>query len=91
VTRLAVDQRWSEAGWPLGSVVSHHLARAQTAAIGEAEEHANLQVRGDREQAPRLVRADHQRDLLRLANVVDLPGEIGPPQPSLGTGTGARS
>ena len=65
----------------------HHLAGAQAAAIGETEQHADLEGLGDREQALGLVRAQHQRDLLRLANVVDLSGEGRPPGASPGTGT----
>src|SRR4249919_1453868 len=57
-----------------------HLAGAQAAAIAETEQHAGLEARGDGEQAPRLVRAHHQRDLLGLAEVIDLGGEIQSPQ-----------
>ncbi len=57
-----------------------HLAGTQAAAIGEREQHANLEGLGDRKQALGLVCADHQRDLLGLANVVDLVGEIQPPE-----------
>src|SRR5207344_853128 len=53
-----------------------HLAGAQAAAIAETEQHAGLEARGDGQQAPRLVRAHHQRDLLGLAEVIDLGGEI---------------
>jgi len=41
---------------------------------------ASLQARGNREQAPRLVRAHHQRNLLWLADVIDLAGKVQPPQ-----------
>ena len=58
----------------------HHLAGAQAAAIGEAEQHAKLEGPGDREQALGLVGADHQRDLLGLADVIDLGGEIQAPE-----------
>src|SRR5208282_3999951 len=39
-----------------------------------------LQARGDGQQAPRLVRAHHLRNLLRLAEVIDLGGKIQSPQ-----------
>jgi hypothetical protein len=35
---------------------------------------------GDGEQTPRLILAHHQRDLLRLAEVIDLGGKIQSPQ-----------
>ena len=57
-----------------------HLARAQAAAIAETEQHAGLEAACDRQQAPRLVRAHHQRDLLRLTDVIDLGGKIQSPQ-----------
>ena len=53
----------------------HHLARPQAAAIAEAEQHADLEARGDGQQAPRLVRAHHLRDLLRLTEVIDRVGQ----------------
>jgi hypothetical protein len=57
-----------------------HLAGAQTAAIAETEECADLEVAGDGQQAPRLVRAHHQRYFLRLTDVIDLGGKIQSPQ-----------
>ena len=57
-----------------------HLAATQTTAIAETEQHAGLQARGDGQQPPRLVRAHHLRDLLRLAEVIDLGGKIQSPQ-----------
>src|SRR5580704_3434303 len=57
-----------------------YLAGAQTAAIAETEQHAGLEARGDGEQAPRLILAHHQRDLLRLAQVIILGGKIQSPQ-----------
>ncbi len=57
-----------------------HLARAQTAAIAETEQHADLEAAGDGQQPPRLVPAHHQRDLLRLTEVIDLGGKIQSPQ-----------
>ena len=57
-----------------------HLAGTQTAAIAETEQHADLEAAGDGQQAPRLVLAHHQRDLLRLTDVIDLGGKIQSPQ-----------
>src|SRR5215470_4609532 len=45
-----------------------HLAGAQTAAVAETEQGADLEVAGDGEQPTRLVRAHYLRDLLRLAD-----------------------
>jgi hypothetical protein len=53
-----------------------HLAGAQAAAIAETEQGADLEVAGDGQQAPRLVRAHHRRYLLRLTDVIDLGGKI---------------
>src|SRR6516165_7337923 len=53
---------------------------AQAAAIAETEQRADLEVAGDSQQAPRLVRAHHQRYLLRLTDVIDLSGKIQSPQ-----------
>ena len=58
----------------------HHLAGAQAAAIAEAEQHAGLEARGDGQQALHLVQAHHQRDLLRLTEMIDLGGKIQSPQ-----------
>src|SRR5712664_2166382 len=58
----------------------NHLAGAQAAAIAETEQGANLEVAGDGQQAPRLVRAHHQRYLLGLTDVIDLGGKIQSPQ-----------
>src|SRR5437868_3014111 len=52
------------------------LAGAQAAAVAAAEQHARLEAIGDGQQAPRLVRAHHLRNLLRLAQVIDLGGKI---------------
>src|SRR6476620_9346199 len=57
-----------------------HLAGAQPAALAETEQCASLEAAGDGQQAPRLVLAHHQRDLLRLADVIDLGGKIQSPQ-----------
>ena len=54
----------------------HHLAGAQPAAIAEAEQEAGLEAAGDGQQAPRLILAHHQRDLLRLAEVIDLGRKV---------------
>src|SRR5665811_943857 len=47
-----------------------HLAGAQAAAIAETEQHAYLEAARDRKQAPGLVLAYHQRNLLRLTEAV---------------------
>src|ERR1700688_2229288 len=57
-----------------------HLAGTQAAAIAEAEQYAHLEAAGDREQAARLVLAHHQRNLLRLAEVINLGRKVRPPQ-----------
>src|ERR1700692_4462387 len=57
-----------------------HLAGAQAAAIAETEQHAHLEAAGDREQAARLVLAHHQRNLLRLTEVINLGRKVQPPQ-----------
>jgi hypothetical protein len=57
-----------------------HLAGAQAAAIAETEQRAGLEARGNGQQAPRLVRAHHLRDLLGLTEVIDLGGKIQSPQ-----------
>ena len=68
-----------------------HLAGAQAAAIAETEQHAGLEAAGDGQQAPRLVRAHHLRDLLRLTEVIDLGGKIQVAAASRETRTAARS
>src|SRR6202051_4406037 len=57
-----------------------HLAGAQAAAIAETEQHTSLEAARDREQAPGLVLAHHQRNLLRLPEVINLGREVQPPQ-----------
>src|SRR5450631_416374 len=57
-----------------------HLAGAQAAAIAETEQHADLEAARDREQAPGLVLAHHQRNLLRLTEVINLGRKIQSPQ-----------
>src|ERR1700721_4187670 len=57
-----------------------HLAGTQSAAIAETEENAGLEAAGDGQQALGLVRAHHQRNLLRFADVINLGGEIKSPQ-----------
>src|SRR4029077_5264638 len=57
-----------------------HLAGAQAAAIAETKQHAHLEAARDREQAPGLVRAHHQRNLLRLTEVINLGRKIQSPQ-----------
>src|SRR6202047_4343258 len=53
-----------------------HLAGAQAAAIAETEQYAYLEAARDREQAPGLVLAHHQRNLLRLTEVINLGRKI---------------
>jgi hypothetical protein len=55
------------------------LAGAQAAAIAETEQGANLEIAGNNQKLPRLVRAHHQRYLSRLANVIDLACQIQSP------------
>src|SRR3984957_1918519 len=57
-----------------------HLAGTQSAAIAETEENAGLEAAGDGQQALGLVRAHHQRNLLRFADVINLGGKIQSPQ-----------
>src|ERR1019366_567247 len=56
------------------------LAGAQAAAIAETEQHAHLEAARDRKQAPGLVLAYHQRNLLRLTEVINLGRKIQSPQ-----------
>src|ERR1019366_4277549 len=53
-----------------------HLAGAKAAAIAEAEQRADLEIARDGQQTPRLVRAHHLRNLLRLAEVINLSNKI---------------
>src|SRR6202166_2211141 len=57
-----------------------YLAGAQAAAIAETEQHAHLEAARDRKQAPGLVLAYHQRNLLRLTEVINLGRKIQSPQ-----------
>ena len=66
----------------------NHFAATQAAAIAETEQHTGLEARGNGQQAPRLIRAHHQRDLLRLTDVIDRGGQIQSPRE---TRTAARS
>src|ERR1700731_4118296 len=59
---------------------AYHLAGAQPAAVTEAEHDAGLETAGHRQQALHLVGAQHQRELLGLAHVIDLGGKIQSPQ-----------
>src|SRR4030088_1815549 len=52
----------------------------QATAKRETEQYADLENVGDGQQTPRLVRAHHQWDLLRLTDVIDLGCEIQSPQ-----------
>src|ERR1039457_4607822 len=56
-----------------------HLAGAQAAAIAETEQHAHLEAARDRKQAPGLVLAYHQRNLLRLTEGINPRRTIKPP------------
>jgi hypothetical protein len=58
----------------------HHLAGPQPTAITETEQHPDPEASGERQQAPRLVRTHHQRNLLWLTQVIDLACEVQPPQ-----------
>src|SRR5712675_1051887 len=57
-----------------------HLAGAQAAAIAETEQYTHLEAARDREQAPGLILAHHQRNLLRLTEVINLGRKIQSPQ-----------
>src|SRR3984893_5302231 len=57
-----------------------HLAGAQATAIAETEQHAQLEAARDRQQAPRLVLAHHQRNPLRLPKVKNLGRKVQTPQ-----------
>src|SRR5215471_551262 len=57
-----------------------HLASTQPAAVAETEQHAHLEVPGDGQEPLGLVRAHHQRNLLRLTQVIDLGRKIQSPQ-----------
>src|SRR5882762_2292700 len=57
-----------------------HFAGTQAATAAKAERHAGLEARGNGQHAPRLVRAHHLRNLLGLADVIDLGRKIQPPQ-----------
>src|SRR5258708_30101473 len=57
-----------------------HLASTQAAAVAKTEQHADLEVVGDGQKPFRLVRAHHERNLLRLSDVVDLASKVQPPQ-----------
>ena len=57
-----------------------HLASTQAAAVAETEQHAHLEVPGDGQEPLGLVRAHHQRNLLRLTQVIDLGRKIQSPQ-----------
>jgi hypothetical protein len=56
------------------------LPRAQPAAIAERQHDVHLEIARHGEQPLGLLRAHDQRQLLRLLEVVDLGGEIVPPQ-----------
>src|SRR5260370_25984148 len=56
-----------------------HLAGAQAAAIAETEQYTHLEAARDREQAPGLILAHHQRNLLRLTEGINLALNIHSP------------
>src|SRR5215472_15106758 len=56
------------------------LARAPPAAVAERQHDVHLEIARHGEQPLGLLRAHHQRQLLRLLEVVHLGGEIVPPQ-----------
>src|SRR5260370_40383895 len=56
-----------------------HFASTQAAAITETEQHADLEVLSDGQQALRLVRSHPQRHLLGLSEAIDLGGKIPSP------------
>lgn len=64
----------------VGGPQSHHLSGPQAATVRKAEQHAGLEARGHGQQTPRLILAHHQRDLLRLTDVIDLGSQIQSPQ-----------
>src|SRR6516164_8723550 len=57
-----------------------HFAGTQAAPIAKTECHAGLEARGNGQHATRLVRTHHLRNLLRLADVINLGRELQPPQ-----------
>src|SRR3984893_2083598 len=57
-----------------------HFAGSQAAAIAKTERDAGLEARGNSQHATRLVWTHHLRDLLGLAEVIDLGCKIQPPQ-----------
>src|ERR1700739_2113953 len=59
---------------------TNDLARAQPAAIAERQHDMHLETSRHGEQPLGLLRAHHQRQLLRLLEGVDPRGEIVPPQ-----------
>ena len=57
-----------------------HFAGTQAAPIAKTECCAGLEARGDGQHTTRLVRTHHLRNLLGLADVIDLGREVQPPQ-----------
>src|SRR5712672_1831227 len=57
-----------------------HFAGTQAAPIAKTECCAGLEARGNGQHATRLVRTHHLRNLLGLADVIDLGREVQPPQ-----------
>src|ERR1700730_17506254 len=56
------------------------VAGTQAAAVAETEQNADLEVLGDGQQSPGLIRTHYLRNLLRLTQVIDLAGKIQSPQ-----------
>jgi hypothetical protein len=67
--------------WALSiSLERHHFGGAQAATVGEAQQQAVLEAGCGTEQASHFLGAKHQRDLLRLGNVLDPIGDLRAPQ-----------
>src|SRR5580693_5860867 len=76
--RISVPRssRWVAKLWRSACSVRPCLIPAASA----ASQHAHLEATGHRQQATRLVLAHHQRNLLRLTEVINLGDEVRPPQ-----------
>src|ERR1700716_460537 len=57
-----------------------HFAGTQAASIAKTECRAGLEACGNGQHATRLVRTHHLRNLLGLADVIDIGRELQPPQ-----------
>jgi hypothetical protein len=56
-----------------------HLAGTQAAAVAETEQNADLEILGDGQQSPGLIRTHYLRNLLWLTQVINLGGKIQSP------------